>query len=83
VGRVAAVQDVLVTVFSQVFGFFALFLGPAYLPLTVLPVEPGSRRRRIHQTLLVTGSGVAVFICGSMTRSPLQTHLTGGHLCIT
>jgi hypothetical protein len=78
---VAAEQDTLVSVFSYVFGFFALFLGPVYLPLTVLRVEPGSRRRRIHQALLVTGSCVAVILCGSRTRSPLQTHLMGGHLC--
>lgn len=78
---VAQQEATLVTVFSYVFSFFALFLWPIYTPLAVLRVELSAPRRRIHEALLVVGVCVAVFLCGFMTRSPLETHLMRGHLC--
>jgi hypothetical protein len=78
---VANEQAVLTTVFSYVFSFFALFLWPIYVPLAVRLVEPGSRRRRIHDALLVVGACAAVVICGSLVRHPLETHLLRGHIC--
>jgi len=78
---VAQDQTTLVTVFSHVFSFFALFLWPIYTPLAVLRVEPGPTRRRIQEALLVVGICVAVALCGFMTRSPLETHVVRGHLC--
>jgi hypothetical protein len=74
-------QQTLVTVFSYVFGFFALFLWPIYTPLAALRVEPADGRRRIQEALVVVGICVAVFIGGFLTRSPLETHVVRGHLC--
>jgi hypothetical protein len=78
---VAQEQAVLVSTFSYVFAFFAFFLWPIYTPLATLRVEPAARRRRIHEALVVVGVCVAVYICGFLARSPLETHLLRGHLC--
>jgi hypothetical protein len=78
---VAHEQNTLVTVFSYVFSFFALFLWPIYTPLATLRAEPSVQRRRVHEALVVVGVCVAVYICGFLARSPLETHLLRGHLC--
>jgi hypothetical protein len=78
---VANDQAVLTAVFSYVFSFFALFLWPIYVPLAMRILEPGPRRKRILDALLVVGACAAVVICGSLVRHPLETHLLRGHIC--
>lgn len=65
---------------TVLFLFFAEVFWPVYMPIAVLLIEPGERRRHLMLLCLAVGVGVGAFFLWSLLARPHGAAILDGHI---
>lgn len=68
------------TLLTKIFLLFAKAFWPAYVPLTVLLVEPDARRRRVMQAIAAGGIVVGLFFLRDVAAVDHPAAIIGSHI---
>ena len=67
-------------VMTHVYSFFSHVLWPAYVPISVLLIEPPGRRRRTLLVFVVAGVAVGAYLLYVLLAFPIVSRPTGQHI---
>ena len=67
-------------VMTHVYSFFSHVLWPAYVPISVLLIEPPGRRRRALLVFVVAGVAVGAYLLYILLAFPIVSRPTGQHI---
>jgi hypothetical protein len=67
-------------VMTHVYSFFSHVLWPAYVPISVLLIEPPGRRRRALLVFVVAGVAVGAYLLYVLLAFPIVSRSTGQHI---
>ena len=67
-------------VFTYIFMFFAQFFWPLWVPIAILLLDKGDRRKKIQKVLVGIGILVSLYAAYSLLMYPVQSKIIGYHI---